>query len=121
MSIVVIRREGDLQLRRDETDHDRLAATAGRLGADVVGDPPRGDLVEPGARLVGQPSRGHCVAAAIRASCTASSEALKSRKRRMTAPSTCGTRLRSKRSCLVSGKTPSVIGLPSCPARTSLA
>ena len=46
--------------------------------------------------LLGTPSRGHCSAAAINASCTASSLAAKSRKRRITAPSTCGARSRSR-------------------------
>ena len=46
--------------------------------------------------LSGTPSRGHCRAAARSASCTASSAAAKSPKRRTTAPSTCGASSRSR-------------------------
>src|SRR6516225_757545 len=47
-------------------------------------------------------SRGHCVKAASIASCTASSAAEKSRKRRATTPSTCGASSRSRCSEVVS-------------------
>src|SRR5262249_2495725 len=43
------------------------------------------------------PSFGHCIAAAINASCTASSEAEKSRNFRITMPSTCGASSRRRR------------------------
>ena len=48
--------------------------------------------------LSGTPSRGHCAAAAMSASCTASSQAAKSRYRRTMTPSTCGASSRSRRS-----------------------
>ena len=63
----------------------------------------------------GTPSCGHWVKAAIMASCTASSAEEKSRKRRATAPSTCGASSRSKCSDVASHVfvvgTP-VIGIP---------
>src|ERR1700724_2069242 len=46
--------------------------------------------------LAGMPPCGHCVKAAIIASCTASSAEEKSRKRRATAPSTCGASSRKR-------------------------
>ena len=60
--VVAVGGAGNLQLRRHETDHDRLTAAAGHLGPDVIGNPPRRDLIKPGARVVGhalaRPLRG---------------------------------------------------------------
>jgi hypothetical protein len=51
--------------------------------------------------LAGTPSVGHCVAEASSASCTASSAASKSPKRRESTPTTCGASVRSRSSALV--------------------
>ena len=83
----------DGELLRD----NGFAPPARQLAADVIGHAPR---APPGsasrADCPARPSRGHCAAAAMSASCTASSDAAKSRNRRITAPSTCGASSRSR-------------------------
>ena len=82
-------------------DDDRFAPPARELAAQLIGHAPRGDLDQPAARIV-----GHALARPLQrrresASCTASSAAAKSPKRRTTAPSTCGASSRSRCSPVV--------------------
>ena len=77
----------------------RAGVAQGRSEAGrSCGGRPRGSASRAGCP--GVPSLGHCRAAAINASWTASSAAGKLPKRRITAPSTCGTRSRRRLSRL---------------------
>ena len=80
-----------------------LAATAG--------------LDQPAARVrPGTPSAGQCAAAAISASCTASSAAAKSPKRRASTPRTCGASSRSRSSMLAPVLSSPLVGRRPSPA-----
>jgi hypothetical protein len=68
-------------------------AGGGDLAADVIVMRASATWISQPRGLSGTPSRGHCVAAAISASCTASSAAAKSPYGRIVAPSTCGVEI----------------------------
>ena len=50
----VLRGQSDLLVGRHQADHQLLAVAASGLGADLIGDAPRGHLDQPPARVLGQ-------------------------------------------------------------------
>ena len=74
-----VRSQGDLLVGRNQAHHQLLAQPARGLGADLIGEATGRDVISQPAGCRASPRVGHCVAAAMSASCTASSQPPKSR------------------------------------------